>query len=570
MKKSQWDQVYSPVPDSFERKLTYTLQNLEALSMARYKVNHKKTLVAMIAALIGVLALGCIAYAAAPLIRDIFGWNVEKVEHYESMTDEQKLEHELSIIENNMRGHTVNASVVFEGIEVSMPAFDFIPKDESDQPQGYLRTRINYSSMPPFDPNFVDFEVRAGDTVYPLHMDDGLNEYRRKGAVAKTADEITADDWYSNTRYSEDGLLTTYMFFEVPEWRIDTSLPMELFAEIGGKQLLLPFTFESEKAHEAATAMAKENVSAMQKYMDEQKSSYTDMAQSASPVGLTRHHDGNVVTLSEMAYTDGHLCFSVSTELASFPKEYSPFSVYDINMLRVDGIEVPWGGGTSSTDWKDELELTVHKKLLNRSEQNLPEQSVLYVHLANDWDKPGAEMIYRYHWESGEVTLPSDEAEEAAWLEEEGKLHQAYLDATVNKTLHFDLSGQQFVYEGEGFQLTVTDISMNSDIIDVTYTYEILSEGKKLYLADYLPENVVRFNGVDASFNGGGERDTKHSIYLLIRDNMMEISEENTLSITTTAFVFDEKRTEISSTAIPMNFVLNKNTATLVTDAPSR
>ena len=40
--KLQWDQVYSPVPDSFGDKLVRTLQNIKGLSMARKKANRKK------------------------------------------------------------------------------------------------------------------------------------------------------------------------------------------------------------------------------------------------------------------------------------------------------------------------------------------------------------------------------------------------------------------------------------------------------------------------------------------------------------------------------------------------
>ena len=210
MKKSEWQHVYSPVPASFDTKLCTTLNNLEVLSMARQKRQSRKMMTALVAAMALMLALGCIAYAASPLIQNIFGRNVEQVEQYEALTEDEKFQKSLDDIEANMRGHAADVTVTFKGVPIAVPEFEFFP-DEKGSKNGFFRSRLQYGGTPPFDPNWVDFSLRLGGNIYTQQPDDGVAMYRELHGPATTLDEMLVDGWFSNIQYDESGLLTSYI-----------------------------------------------------------------------------------------------------------------------------------------------------------------------------------------------------------------------------------------------------------------------------------------------------------------------------------------------------------------------
>ena len=556
-KTFNWDAVYGEMPESYDMKLSSTLEKLEALSMAKRKVISHKRVTTLIAAMVALLALGCIAYAAAPLIGQVFGHNVEKIEQYEALPEEEKAQQALTKIESYVQEHDVDAEVEFEGIAITLPGIRLMRGMYGDSDE--LVTSITYSKMPPFDPNWVDFTLSYGGKDYPLPVDDGVAYYREEGNVATTEEELLADVFFGNTQYV-DGLLSTTMLFDIPDWQIDEVTPMELRAEINGQQFMIPFAFDPAKAHEVALQRAKENAQFQQEIMAERREEFNGLIENSSGIGIVRHHDGNVITLSEMSYADRFLTFALIVE-GDQPEAESKMwgSQYLMDALRVDGVQSTFTGGRGQTNWEGDTEYSIYTKLLNRDERKLPEQSLVYLRLSMQGEK-AMEMIFQYNWKTKVVTLPIDAQEEAAWLEEEQSLYDAY-DQVSHGMFVFDMKDQEQIFEGDGVRTKVTKVTIDADGMQVFFKYQMKNKKERAQLEDA----DVKMNGVTVEDDGsmGNSVDTTwEAMKFLPAENMMELDDMNELTIRSKVMVYNKKNAGRDAGQLEMTFKLDKSLAT--------
>ena len=316
-----------------------------------------------------------IVKAAAQLYQRLFGQVVADIEAEQAQPEDEKLKAMIADYERWSRWHYVeSASAEIEGVTVSVSSVRTMPADMGDaiSVKGQLDLTLTYSKIPPFDPSRVDFSLVVDGKEIPMRVDDQLKDYRDGGGQTLTQAEW-ADEWTSSNSELWSGVPTTWLWFDVDDWRWDEPRQLELKAVIDGQPLSIPFTFDPAKAHEAAVESAKGSVKRMEENYRHEQGELESMEAAAVPVGLAGSAEGYDWKISELACANEKLYFTAAfggVKEKNIKKAGMGFWPGDIT---VDGMRT----GLISSD-NDELKdgnyTAVYQCALLRDPGNLPEE----------------------------------------------------------------------------------------------------------------------------------------------------------------------------------------------------
>lgn len=377
-----------------------------------------------------IFAMPPIVEAVGSLIERIFAERVDQIEQYQAFPDDERLaqlaeDYDASGLYHELEG----AEVDFEGVKVKVVHIDARPEDYYDESRkdGRIYLSLEYSEVPPFDPNWMEFTLHYAGASYSF-KDESVDRYREKGTRATTKEDwIFEDDWEleGKTRLSGD-VLTTSLYFDVDQWKPAEKADMVLEGTIDGKRFEIEFTFDPEKAHEENAKRAADDLDSHDRYAEESLSKLVEYADAAVPVGAKGELSGMEFSVAEIALVGSD--FHIAASLSDVPEKNPTMAShkYSIDCIYLDGRM--WG----SNSWdNDEIEDGIFtfvanfnfKELLpTLGEESLICVQIMYYHPRenNNWDDTGSTdygyAVFRYNWTTKVVTLPKDDAERDEWI----------------------------------------------------------------------------------------------------------------------------------------------------------
>lgn len=272
----------------------------------------------------------------------------------EELGDDEKNQMALDEYMNYALGHSVDARISFDDVEITLPYIAFYA--DRNGGEGYFSAYIEYSGMPPFDPNFVDFTLRIDGAEYPMRMSDGTEEYRRRYEPATTIKELIKDDWGYSTYYNE-GVLTTYFAFPVSDWNGDEPAEMALRATIDQRELVIPFQYDPVKAREEAEKQARQDVQFTEQIQSEEKAWLEAREGASVPVGIKKTRGRYTLSLSEISYVEDTVNFTFVSGGLNEEELGDGFSLFDPIQIDIDGVRIPFAGATSRRETEGDEEI---------------------------------------------------------------------------------------------------------------------------------------------------------------------------------------------------------------------
>lgn len=491
----------------YEEELNMTLKNLPK---KKRKTLQEKILtsvsIAAAALLFIALAAPPIVRAAGPLIERLFGQVVKEIEQEQTKAPDLRLQEMIKDYESASRWHYVTgASIEVGGVQMSVESIRVMPDEYHDpeNPNGQLDITLNYSAIPSFDPCYVDFKVIVDGKELPMLVDEMLQYYRDTGAQTLTEEQWDFDTYREQYGNSElfNGVLSTFITFKLDDWRWDEMKEVTLKANIDGKEISLPFSFDPAKAHEEAIRMAEISVALGEDNYEHEKDELRAMSENAVPVGLTGEAQGTQYAISEFSHADGKLYFTAA--FASI-EEKNPKLVglsYGLNEITVDGMAAAMIG--SDNDMLENGQYTaIYEAALARDPAKLPETSLIAMDLElGDYDQK-ERVAFRYNWQKKEALLPENEAEMKAWVEEAAQLERTCSEP-YDHDLYYDLSALNLTESYDGVTLTVTGMTYRHYTPRVEFAVRIEGDVKgSKYYWHWSPS--VKINGNTAYEDGGG------------------------------------------------------------------
>lgn len=549
--------------ERYQKEIEVTLMNLPKIRRRSMKEKIlTASAVAAVLTLFLVFAAPPIVKAAQPIITKLFGNMIEQIEERQALPTDAKIEQSITEQERYSRGHSVGAKVEFEGVTITMPEMDFFPEDAYDDTQtaGRMRTRIEYSALPPFDPNWIDFTLSYGGRDYPMEIDDGIQRYREGNLHATTEEDWRGGDfsWYSNSQIAE-GVPTTYMFFPVDDWKIDEVTDMVLKGEIDGERFEIPFVFDPVKAHEEAVASAPEDVKITEEMEQERKQRLEELAAKAAPVGITKRAQGYEVTISELSVIDNMLNFGWTVSGVDGKNPKMAGMEFWLNDIMVDGYNTGFGGGGAEHDLVDGTLKAVNYVPLGRDMRRLPEESLITLKVDLGDMEEMVDVAFRYNWTTGQVTLPKDEAEEKVWVAEAKALNDAlYRDFPSHVT--YDLKPLNLTQTRDGLTMTLVSAEIRDSYLSIEYEFDKggIPQGMRL-MDDWQKEPTLKLDGMASTPAGSyWMKELPTGNQFVPPMFFSEIDDNTRMQFSYTARMLDGKDKETYNQTFEFEFALNK------------
>jgi hypothetical protein len=440
----------------FEAAVEKTLNNLPRRKHASLK-NRVLAASSVAAALLLLLVFTApqIVRAAAQLYQRLFGQVVADIKAEQALPEDEKLKAMTADYERWSRWHNVEgASAEIEGVTVSVASVRTMPRDQSDanSAEGRLDLTLTFSKIPPFDPSRVDFTIAADGVEIPMKIDGSFKTYRDEGGRTLTKKEWKAD-WSASNCYLQGAVPTTWLKFDVDDWRWEKPRALILAAMIDGQELSIPFTFDPVKAHEQAVEMAKISLTLGEENYQHEKDSLESMETAAVPVGLTGSAQGHDWTISELSYADEKLYFTVAFGGIQEEQPQQVAMGFWLGDVTVDGMKVGLGG-SDNDKLKDKNYTAIYQYPLGRDPRNLPEESLIKLTLEFGSEESRQDAAFKYNWREKKTTLPRDEAEMQAWAGQARTLEEK-LYGRYPADIGYDLTPLHLAQEKDGVMMLI-------------------------------------------------------------------------------------------------------------------
>ncbi len=406
--------------------------------------------------------------------------------------------------ENARREYDVEgAEARVGGVTASVMAIRTSPADSDDKDgKGEMNLWLKFSDVPSFDPSRVDFSIVVDGEEIPMRVDGDLRAYRDEGGRT-----LTAEDWANDTSGSNsqtwDGELITWLEFDIDSWRWDEPRALELKATIDGQLFSIPFAFDPVKAHENAVEMARTSVKLVDENYEHDKAELETMEAGAAAVGLTGSAEGYDWVISEMSYANENLYFTAAFGAAEGKGSAAGDADFWLADVTVDGMMT--GSGSSETTAQAESGYTaLYQCALGRDPRRLPEESLIALSLELGGVENAERAAFRYNWKEKKATLPRDEAERKAWVEEAEALNKA-IYGQYTENVGYDLTPLALTQEKDGVSMTITGASFCADVSRLEFYVSVEGDyAGSPYL--WLNEPSVTINGYQAHAAGSGSR----------------------------------------------------------------
>ena len=487
----------------FEAAVERTLNNLPRWKSASLK-NRALAASSVAAALLLLLVFTGpqIVRAAAQLYQRLFGKVVSDIKAEQAQPEDEKLKAMIADYEKWSREHEVEgASVQIGEVTVSVASVRTMPEGQTNtDAKGFLDVTLTYSKIPSFDPSRVDFLVVVDGREIPQRVDGSFKSYRDEGGQTRTEEEWK-DGWSGSNSGLQGGVPTTWLTFDIDDWRWDQTRNLELKAEIDGQQLSIPFTFDPVKAHEKAVELAKVSVALMEENYQHEKGALESMEANAVPVRLTGSAYGYDWAISEMSYAEENLYFTAAFGGVKGKNSKKVGMDFWLDSVTVDGMTT----GLVSSD-NDELKegnyTAVCQCALMRDPRKLPEESLIKLTLQLGDPKKTQDAAFRYNWKEKKATLPKDASEMQAWINEARTLN-GKLYARFAKDVGYDLTPLNLTREKDGVTMTITSANYSAVVNNLEFSVRIEGDTKASpYNWLRMPE--VTINGFRCRVVGGG------------------------------------------------------------------
>lgn len=511
----------------------------------RRTMREKITLMATAAAatlVILVLAAPPIVRAVEALVTRIFDDRIERIEEYTSLTENEKIQLEADQLAAQSRGHTLTgASVEFEGTTIELTDFDvtapYTSGDETYSPE--LRVILTYASIPSFDPNYVDFTLELNGKTYQMEADDAL-DYRAEGKVITTYDGWHENkySWPSNTVLEED-VLKTYLGFPIDFWAMDAKTELTLTGTLDGKSFSIPFQFDPERADAENLTRARESVEIQAKMNAEDKKKYEQYAEKAIPLDIGRSTRDTDFLIGELSVTGNNLFLTASFDPRS-EAEDGGFMGYWIERIAIDG-KVMSCHGANSDERDDGQYATIFEFTPNTDIGAMTGESLITIDVELGSIVRMARVAFRYDWDNGSVTEPTNENEESAWIAESDALTKAFEEASpIRRT--FDLSQMNLSQTIDGVTITlkeaIVDRSTEQMRIELDTVFD-RGAGLRPYMKDGTGTIDGKSSGIEGISWSADDIIDHVSYYLPV--HYSEIGEETEIGFTIPIALFDDK-----------------------------
>jgi len=439
--------------------------------------------------------------AAARLYQRLFGQVVSDIRQEQALPEDEKLEALVAKYEGALREHEVKgASAQVGGVTVSVSSIRTSPADMSQEgDEGALDLWLTYSAIPPFDPNYGDFSIVIDGREIPMRIDEQLKQYRDEGRQTLTEAQW-ANEWTMSNSQKLNGAYSTWLRFDIDSWRWDAPKRLVLKGTIDGEAFSIPFEYDPMKAHEAAVASARVSLKLVEEKYDRETIELEPVEASAVPVGLTGSDEGCEWAISEMAYANDRLYFTAAFGGVAGQNPKLAGMSFWLGDVTIDGMMA----GASDSDngaLKDGNYTTVYQCPLGRDPRKLPEESLISATLELGHYERTKDVAFRYNWREKKVTLPRDEAEMRAWVEEAAALKGA-LYSRYEQDVGYDLTKLNLTQEKDGVRMTITGVNFASNFNQLKFLVKVEGDLKSSpYLWTLDPD--VTINGHEAVNVGG-------------------------------------------------------------------
>ena len=449
-----------------------TLANLPPRRVRSFQ--DKLILAGAIAAAVAVFAVFAappIVAAAGALIERLFADRAQRYEQQLARSEDEKLAQSVAELESTRQENRVEARGEFFGTGARIDWVETEAENEYDpsNARGSFRLRLVYDEIPTIDPNYVDFVLMLDGREIPMFVSEDLRDFRSRTVRMLTEEQWAAagsdfgGEWlgansmmaYSETVDAYEPV--TSLEFPMNPWRIERKTDMELRVTVDGTIYHLRFAFDPAQAHALAVQDAKESAERTEAFEREKLDQYRALEADAVPVGVSGDERGLSYSIGEISVVDGRLSLSYS---ARGIKQKNPKTVdFWLDTLYIDGYQT-WAGSGDS-DLADGVLTGVRGFILGRDPRKLPEESLIMPNMILSLNpRVDAQLAFRYNWRSKRVTLPRDDAEMNAWIEESRALAAAlYAD--------FGENGKEYPVEGgkaDGAALRITGARLHDSL----------------------------------------------------------------------------------------------------------
>lgn len=500
------DARYTP-DRGFYEATEATLANLPR--RRRGTLKHRVLAVSSAAAALALmlaLTAPTLVQAAARLYQRLFGQVVSDIRQQQALPEDEKLKVLVAQYEDALREHSVEgAAAEVGGVTVSVSSIRTSPADMYDGGEkGELFLRLTYSAMPPFDPNYGDFSIVIDGREIPMRIDERLRQYRDEGRQTLTEAQWT-DEWTLSNSEKWGGAYSTWLRFDTDSWRWDEAKALVLKGNIGGETFSIPFEYDPVKARDAAVESARNSLKLVEEKYDRVKDELESVVVNAAPVGLTGSDEGVEWAISEMAWESDRLYFTAA--FGGVPVQDPKLAGMDywLDDVTVDGM-MAGAGNSDNGALKDGSYTTVYQFPLGRDPGKLPEESLIKATLTLGHFEKVKDVAFRYNWRERKVTLPEDDAEMRAWVEEAKAMKDA-LYSRYSEDVGYDLTKLNLTQEKDGVRMTITGANFTATGNLLKFLVKVegdLDESRYLWTLD----PVVTING-HAAANAGGSMTQK-------------------------------------------------------------
>ncbi|MEA4897342.1 MAG: hypothetical protein VB067_14140 [Christensenellaceae bacterium] len=457
-----------------------------------------------------------LAQAASRLYERWFGRVVEEIRDEQALPEAAKVQQRLEANEAAIRTHGVEgASAQIGDVTMSVASMSLVPADRSaDSAQGDLSLSVTYSKIPPFDPNWVDFSVVVDGREIPMQIDEEFKaNYRDRGVSTLTEADWTAFDNPGHS-WMYEGVPTTFLSFDVDDWRWDEPRQLTLKAMIDEKPVSIPFGYDPVKAHEEAIESAKCSVALMADNYAHEKAALDAMEAGAVPIGLSGSAQGYDWAIPEMSYADEKLSFVMTIHgIQEADAKHTKLRLR-FDDITVDGVKTAGIGG-GNLRFEDGNISTIYECALGRDARRLPDESLILMTVRDavigEQTSPDSYSIkegepftptFKYNWAEKRAILPANEAEVHAWAQQARTEHDGLYSALPEDGIAYDLRPLNLTQQADGVHMTITGARFHSWISRLEFMVDF--EGKSsAKLPRFLGRPVVTIDGRPCYGDGG-------------------------------------------------------------------
>lgn len=410
-------QMPSPI---FSWRVECTLSNLPPRDAQKHKAIDFAKALPWVAVVVITLAVAGppIARAAIPYIQRLFASYIENIRDDLDQPESARIEQNVIDIETYTRSHPVDASAQVGDVTVRLEEFRF-SNNPAGPHRGELSISLAFPSAPErFDPAAIEFTLEEnGQSIQPIQVE-------QRG--------IAGDGEGWDNVFFMDGVMHCSLRFVYDAWDTEEATSFTLYAQLPGGKLYLPIAYDPALAHAESQRKAQERQPTFDAHQHEKLEAMENMASSAVPVGAAATAQGITFSIEEMSILEGTAYFPVSVmgyETTSAKLGAMDFFVKD---FQVDSWPAPVGGGQSDEALVDGVLTFIEYKPLPLADQEFNATSLFSLTgkcFSNGVEFP---IVFRYSWETRAVTLPADEMEREAWIEEaKASKHVTGMEADV-------------------------------------------------------------------------------------------------------------------------------------------